>query len=313
MLPAVAKAGLADAVDAFMEGIAFSGEQTARVFRRRQGTRAVRSSCMPISCRISAAPRSPQISPRFRPITWSIPMTPAPPRWRRPERWPCCCPAPSISFAKRRSRRSRLFRKHGVPMALATDCNPGSSPLTSLLLAMNMGATLFRMTVAECLAGITREGARALGLLDETSARSKPANGAISRSGTSSVLPSSSIASASTRCIAECGGDMTERAPRSSLRRERSASTISRACSQAQSVVLDPSFWPRVEAAAHIVAKAAQRRRARLWHQYRLWKAGLQAHSARPDRAAPAQSHRLALLRRRPADAGADRAADDDA
>jgi imidazolonepropionase len=53
-------------------------------------------------------------------------------------------------------------------MALATDCNPGSSPLTSLLLTMNMGATLFRMTVAECLAGVTREAARALGLAGET-------------------------------------------------------------------------------------------------------------------------------------------------
>jgi imidazolonepropionase len=61
-----------------------------------------------------------------------------------------------------------LFRAHGVNMALATDCNPGSSPLTSLLLAMNMGATLFRMNVAECLAGVTREGARALGILGET-------------------------------------------------------------------------------------------------------------------------------------------------
>ena len=60
------------------------------------------------------------------------------------------------------------FRKHGVCLALATDCNPGSSPLTSLLLAMNMGATLFRMTVAECIAGVTREGARALGVLHET-------------------------------------------------------------------------------------------------------------------------------------------------
>lgn len=52
-------------------------------------------------------------------------------------------------------------------MAIATDCNPGSSPLTSLLLAMNMAATLFRMTVAECLAGVTREAAHALGLQDE--------------------------------------------------------------------------------------------------------------------------------------------------
>jgi imidazolonepropionase len=61
-----------------------------------------------------------------------------------------------------------LFRAHGVNMALATDCNPGSSPLTSLLLAMNMGATMFRMTVDECIAGVTREAARALGILDQT-------------------------------------------------------------------------------------------------------------------------------------------------
>ena len=53
-------------------------------------------------------------------------------------------------------------------MAVATDCNPGTSPLTSLLFAMNMAATLFRLTVDECLAGTTREAARALGLLEET-------------------------------------------------------------------------------------------------------------------------------------------------
>ena len=55
------------------------------------------------------------------------------------------------------------LRDAGVPMALATDSNPGTSPLTSPLLTMNMGATLFRMTVAECIAGFTREAARALG------------------------------------------------------------------------------------------------------------------------------------------------------
>jgi imidazolonepropionase len=53
-------------------------------------------------------------------------------------------------------------------MAVATDCNPGTAPLTSLLLAMNMAATLFRMTVAECIAGATCEAARALGLLGQT-------------------------------------------------------------------------------------------------------------------------------------------------
>jgi len=59
-----------------------------------------------------------------------------------------------------------LFRKHGTAMALATDCNPGTSPLTSLLLTMNMAATLFHMTVEECLLGVTRNAARALGRLD---------------------------------------------------------------------------------------------------------------------------------------------------
>ncbi len=57
------------------------------------------------------------------------------------------------------------LRRHGAAIALATDCNPGSSPLTSPLLAMNMAATLFRLTVDECIAGFTRNAARALGRL----------------------------------------------------------------------------------------------------------------------------------------------------
>jgi imidazolonepropionase len=60
-----------------------------------------------------------------------------------------------------------LFRKHAVSMAVATDNNPGTSPLTSLLMAMNMAATLFNLTVEECLSGVTREAARALGLSKE--------------------------------------------------------------------------------------------------------------------------------------------------
>lgn len=59
----------------------------------------------------------------------------------------------------------QLLRDAGTSIAIATDCNPGTSPLTSMLLAMNMAATLFRLTVDECLAGATREAARALGLL----------------------------------------------------------------------------------------------------------------------------------------------------
>ena len=60
-----------------------------------------------------------------------------------------------------------LFKKHGVPMALATDCNPGSSPITSPLLILNMACTLFGFTPEEALAGMTREGAKALGMSSE--------------------------------------------------------------------------------------------------------------------------------------------------
>ena len=58
------------------------------------------------------------------------------------------------------------LRAAGVPLAVATDCNPGTSPMTSLLLAMNMACTLFRMTPEEALAGVTRNAAKALGLTD---------------------------------------------------------------------------------------------------------------------------------------------------
>ena len=60
----------------------------------------------------------------------------------------------------------QAFRNHGVPMALATDCNPGSSPLTSALLTMNMACTLFRMTPLEALLGMTAHAAKALGELN---------------------------------------------------------------------------------------------------------------------------------------------------
>ena len=77
---------------------------------------------------------------------------------------------PGAFYFTRETRRPPIeaLRAAGVPMALATDCNPGTSPLTSPLMAMNMAATLFRMTVEECLAGFTREAARALGLLHDT-------------------------------------------------------------------------------------------------------------------------------------------------
>ena len=59
-----------------------------------------------------------------------------------------------------------LLREHQVPIAVSTDCNPGSSPCTSLLLMLNMACTLFRLTPEEALAGVTRHAAQALGLPD---------------------------------------------------------------------------------------------------------------------------------------------------
>lgn len=77
---------------------------------------------------------------------------------------------PGATYALREARMPPVaaLRAAGVPIALATDMNPGSSPLASLLLTMNMGATLFRLTVGECLAAVTREAARAAGLGRET-------------------------------------------------------------------------------------------------------------------------------------------------
>jgi len=77
---------------------------------------------------------------------------------------------PGAFYALRETKLPPMqaLRDAGVEIALATDCNPGTSPLTSLLLTMNMGATLFRMTVDECLTATTRNAAKALGILAET-------------------------------------------------------------------------------------------------------------------------------------------------
>jgi imidazolonepropionase len=167
MLPAVAQAGLADAVDAFMEGIAFSGDQTARVFRVAKalglpvklhadqlsnlGGAALASEFLALSADHLEHTDEAGVAAMARAGTVAVLL-------------------PGAFYFIRETTKPpvELFRARSVNMALATDCNPGSSPLTSLLLAMNMGATLFRMTVAECLAGVTREAARALGVVGET-------------------------------------------------------------------------------------------------------------------------------------------------
>ena len=73
-------------------------------------------------------------------------------------------PGAFYSLGETRVPPVALFRAHGVPMAVATDLNPGSSPLRSPLLALNLACVLFRLTPAEALAGMTRHAARALGL-----------------------------------------------------------------------------------------------------------------------------------------------------
>ena len=167
MLPAVAKAGLADAVDAFMEDIAFSGEQTARVLA------AARALGVPVKLHADQLSNlgGAALAAKFSALSADhLEHTDEAGAAAMAKAGTVAVVLPGAFYFIRETQKPpvELFRKHGVPMALATDCNPGSSPLTSLLLAMNMGATLFRMTVAECLAGVTREGARALGLLAET-------------------------------------------------------------------------------------------------------------------------------------------------
>lgn len=167
MLPAVAKAGLADAVDAFMEGIAFSAAQTARVFETARGLGLpVKLHADQLSNLGGAA-----LAAKFSALSADhLEHTDEAGAAAMAKAGTVAVLLPGAFYFIRETQKPPVeaFRKHGVAMALATDCNPGSSPLTSLLLAMNMGATLFRMNVAECIAGVTREGARALGVLDET-------------------------------------------------------------------------------------------------------------------------------------------------
>ena len=167
MLPAVARAGLAGAVDAFMEGIAFSRDQTVRVFQ------AAKAQGLPVKLHADQLSNlgGAALAAEFSALSADhLEHTDGAGVAAMAEAGTVAVLLPGAFYFIRETQKPpvELFRAHGVNMALATDCNPGSSPLTSLLLAMNMGATLFRMTVAECLAGVTREGARALGILGET-------------------------------------------------------------------------------------------------------------------------------------------------
>lgn len=167
MLPALAAEGLVDAVDGFCEGIAFSPDQIARVFD------AAKKLGLPVKLHADQLSNlgGAALAARHGALSADhLEHTDEAGAAAMAAAGTVAVMLPGAFYFIRETKVPPvdLFRRHGVPMAVATDCNPGTAPLTSLLLAMNLAATLFRMTVAECLAGTTREAARALGLLAET-------------------------------------------------------------------------------------------------------------------------------------------------
>jgi imidazolonepropionase len=163
VLPEARRLGLADAVDAFCERIGFSAAETDRLFRAARG--------LGLPVKLHAEQLSDQggaaLAARFDALSADHL------EWLSEEGARAMAAAgtvavllPGAFYVLRETRVPPvdLLRRHGVPIALATDCNPGSSPVVSLLLILNMACTLFRLTPAEALAGVTREAAKALGL-----------------------------------------------------------------------------------------------------------------------------------------------------
>jgi imidazolonepropionase len=163
MIPALAREGLADAVDGFCEGIAFSPDEIATVFS------AAKAAGLPVKLHAEQLSNlgGAALAARFGALSvdhlehedeaGAAAMAAA-------GTVAVMLPGAFYTLRERQAPPVALFRKHGVPLAVATDSNPGTSPMTSILLAMNMAATLFGMTVEESLIGVTRNAARALGL-----------------------------------------------------------------------------------------------------------------------------------------------------
>jgi imidazolonepropionase len=165
MLPALHDEHLVDAVDAFCERIAFTTAQTQRVFE------AARALGLPVKLHAEQLSDSggAQLAARYGAISCDHL------EWLGDGGARAMASAGSVAvllpgafyfLRETRVPPVELLRRHGVPIAVSTDCNPGSSPCTSLLLMMNMACTLFRLTPEEALAGATRNAARALGLAD---------------------------------------------------------------------------------------------------------------------------------------------------
>jgi imidazolonepropionase len=159
--------GLVDAVDGFCEGIAFDTEEIARVFDLAAElglpTKLHAEQLSHMGGTRLAASRHALSADHLEYIDEADAEALA-------RSGTVAVLLPGAFYAIREIQKPDVaaLRRHGVNLAIATDCNPGTSPLTSLLLAMNMAATLFGLTVDECLAGVTANAARALGILDET-------------------------------------------------------------------------------------------------------------------------------------------------
>jgi imidazolonepropionase len=163
MLPAVAAAKLADAVDAFCEGIGFTPAQTHRVFQA--------ASAFGLPVKLHAEQLSnlngAAIAAQHKALSADhLEFLDEAGVAAMAQAGTVATLLPGAYYFVRETKLPPidLLRAAKVPIALATDCNPGTSPLTSLLLVLNMGATLFRLTVEECLRGVTRNAAQALGL-----------------------------------------------------------------------------------------------------------------------------------------------------
>ncbi len=157
--------GLADAVDGFCEGIAFTRDEMAQVFDHAAKLGLpVKLHAEQLSDLGGAAMAAQHDALSADHLEWLGAEGIA--AMARAGTVAVLLPGAFYALRETKLPPVQALRDAGVPMALATDMNPGTSPLTSILLAMNMGATLFRMTPAECLAGVTLNAARALGLSD---------------------------------------------------------------------------------------------------------------------------------------------------
>jgi imidazolonepropionase len=165
MIPAVAREGLADAVDAFCEGIAFTADETERVFQ------AARAAALPVKLHADQLTDSggAALAASYEALSADhLECTTEAGVEAMAAAGTVAVLLPGANYFLRENRKPpiELFRKHGVAMAIASNCNPGSSPALSLLLMLSMACTLFRLTPEEALAGVTRNAAKALGLDD---------------------------------------------------------------------------------------------------------------------------------------------------